>query len=432
MSGVPDEGSMAGRRQGKKVIQVLVLLLVSILLPILLLEGALRIYPKLISEPVLLEFPKALRREVAARLGLPLKQARRCIASEDRDDHGPELCLAYPDFQWVQKVDAIDRQYGAREQIPQDGNGFCNTRHKAERSQQDIVFIGDSFTWCTSVAPDKTFPALLENSSGATTYNLGFPGVGPYEYVEILKRFGLQYAPRLVVMSVYEGNDLRDGERYWKNVNEKRGRAADRSERKYDRQDHKVWSKRLLNNSYALSFISASIEDSGKRFFSDGVDFRYRVSVGGNEVPMNVANADRDEVKSARRLRTGKAYTSVLRDALVEFIHLAKKHHFRPVVTYIPSAHTAYAASVAFQDSSVGEDVAYLSARQRTYLLQLSDELGFTYIDLTEPLQQTVVTGTLAYFPGNVHLSERGHILIADILTPLLTTMVRSVPLGAN
>ena len=44
---------------------------------------------------------------------------------------------------------------------------------------------------------------------------MGVGGIGPYEYVQVLKQFGLQRRPRIVIMNIYEGNDLRDTLRYW-------------------------------------------------------------------------------------------------------------------------------------------------------------------------------------------------------------------------
>lgn len=418
--------SVGRKGKGEKIIPILLLLIVNTLIPILLLEGVLRVFPGIISEPVLVEFPKALRHQVADRLGLPLKQARRCISSADRYDKGPELCLAYPNFLWIHRLDAVARQYGAQAEIHQDSNGFCNPEQKGTRDQNDILFVGDSFTWCWTVGSDKAFSSLLENRLGETTYNLGFPGIGPYEYVEILKRFGLEYSPRLVVMNIYEGNDLRDSARYWRSVEAWGGKGAVEDGTTNDKRKNPLLSKLVLNNSYSLSFIGASIETVRKRFFRHSIDFRYLVNVNGEEIPMNVANADRDEVKNARRLREGKVRLAMWRDALVEFVRLADKHGFRPVVTYIPSAHTAYAANVVFEDRMVGLDLAYLSSTQRAYLNQLAGELGFTFLDLTESLQHAVVSGPLAYFPGSVHLTKHGHALIADALAPFLKTVMDS------
>ena len=51
---------------------------------------------------------------------------------------------------------------------------------------------------------------MLESALQAPAYNLSVAGIGPYEYVELLRRYGLPLGPRVVVMNIYEGNDLRD------------------------------------------------------------------------------------------------------------------------------------------------------------------------------------------------------------------------------
>jgi len=50
--------------------------------------------------------------------------------------------------------------------------------------------------------------------TGMSAYNLGRGGIGLHEYIQILKKFGLQKTPRVVTLVVYEGNDLRDAQRY--------------------------------------------------------------------------------------------------------------------------------------------------------------------------------------------------------------------------
>ncbi len=416
-----------------RLLATLILLLVSVAIPLGLFEVVLRSYPQIISLPVLKEIPNPLRREIAARLGLPLKQARRCIAPAERSDHGPELCLATPDFEWIHLLDPADRESGAEERIPQDANGFCNPPGKAARKHDDIQFIGDSFTWCWTVRADQTFSALLEEALGLTTYDLGFPGIGPYEYLEILKRFGLARSPRMVVMNVYEGNDFRDALRYWEGVEKYRagtvgdGGSGGRSMGLF---------KRLLVSSYSLSFIKAAVESTAKRITGDRIDFHYRVEADGQTVPMNVANADRDEVKNARALEQGKVSLSVWDDAFAAYVKLAREQGFLPVVTYIPSAYTAYAASVRFADPQVGSLVKNLSRRQREYLAQLAERFDFTYIDLTPAIQRGVTQGPLAYYPANVHLTRRGHELIANILRPQLEALYRDragkAPAGAG
>ena len=93
---------------------------------------------------------------------------------------------------------------------------------------------------------------------GATTYNLGVPGVGPYEYLEILRRFGLALEPRIVLLNIYEGNDLRDAVRF--DEQRARGVLAAEGRIRSDSDERDSPPKMLLRDSYPLNFIAGSIE----------------------------------------------------------------------------------------------------------------------------------------------------------------------------
>ncbi len=76
-----------------------------------------------------------------------------------------------------------------------------------------IVAVGDSFVF--GIVPrEHTFVALLERHLAAAwpqpveVINLGIPSTGPQEYVHMLRREGLAYAPDLVLCFVFLGNDF--------------------------------------------------------------------------------------------------------------------------------------------------------------------------------------------------------------------------------
>jgi lysophospholipase L1-like esterase len=64
--------------------------------------------------------------------------------------------------------------------------------------------------------------------------------------------------------------------------------------------------------------------------------------------------------------------------------------------------------------------VSSQSSLQREYLGGLAGELGLEFLDITNYLQEAVVSSPLAYYPANVHLTEQGHALIARTLEPQL------------
>ena len=392
---------------------------VATLLVVAVFEVLLRLWPAIISQAILVNFDRPLRSEIAALLDLPLKQERRCIPPHERSDAGPELCLIAPNTQYRKPVDAPDLAAGAQVVVPHDAQGFCNASEKAARPRAGIVSVGNSFTWCTIVAPAATFTARLETMVAETTYNLGVPGVGPYEYLEILRRFGLALEPRLVLFNIYEGNDLRDAARFAEQL-ARGGSAPQGAQGSSDEAAVGLLGDLLSRHSYAFNFIGGSIEHLAKQWDPARIDFRYRIRTGDGEILMNAGQGDHDEVKYARRLRRGETSPSLWDRALEDFAALAEAHDFIPVVTYIPAAYTAGAATVVFMEPSIGADLAAISRTQRAYLRHVCQAHGLTFIDLTEPLQAAQADSALAYFPYNLHLTPAGHQIVAAALAPIV------------
>jgi lysophospholipase L1-like esterase len=397
----------------------LALTVVSVALVFALAEGVLRAWPGLIGREVLLEFDRELRARVADRLGLPLKQARRCLAPDERRDGGPELCLMAPAAEVRQEADPEDRALGALEVLPQDARGFCNPPAVAARTHADVVAVGDSFTWCTAVAADRTWPAQLEARTGLAVYDLGVPGVGLHEYVEVLDRFGLPLAPRVVVVGLYGGNDLRDALRFA----EHRARG-DRPRR----EGGKGPLAALLRHSYAANFASASFEVLAQRLTRPAIDFSYEIEQGGRRVAMNPGAGDLDEVRTARSLAAGEIDPALWAEPLGRLAALAGAHDFRVVVAYLPSAYAAYAPAVHFSDPAVGAEVTALDEAQRRALSALADRHGIAFVDCTPALRAAVPDAELAYFPGNLHPTAAGHALLAACVAPAVEAALRAPP----
>jgi hypothetical protein len=159
------------------------------------------------------------------------------------------------------------------------------------------------------------------------------------------------------------------------------------------------------------------------------IEFRYNLRFLKGEIAFNGSNLDQDEVRSARALRQGQVETSLLREGLESFVDLSRRHGFLPVVAYTPSAYTAYASVVDFRDQSLGELMPWFSAQQRAYLESASQELGFTFVDLTPAFQKSarVLAGEeLLYFPTVLHLTPRGHAVAAEALAQALRSAPRN------
>jgi hypothetical protein len=391
---------------------------VAVVIFLVALELGLRVAPVAIPLEILEQFEPELRSAIAERRKLTTKKDTVLV---DRDDGGP------PDRLWVYRPGAEIHwdfvESGLVQTIRVDEMGFCNPTPDAYRHEKfDVVTIGDSFTFCTTVDPDETWSSVLGELSGLTVYNLGQPGRGPHEYVQLLKRFGLSRHPRIVVMNVYEGNDFRDAYLFHEARLQAGGGAAPPpcpfgSEPLCSA--FLTLKRSLIGRvSYAYSFLSGSAWWLAASARQSEIDFQYEVRFAdGDTLGMNSRNGDRDEVEFARMLVDGTLGGDLLEDALSSFVALAAEHRFTPIVVYTPSAYTAYEGMTTFDDPTIEATMRAYSRGLRAYFSAAAKRLGFAYVDLTEAINTAARSSrrdALLYFQTNVHLTPAGHRLVAE------------------
>lgn len=400
-------------------------LLIAILLIIMPLEIGLRIFPALVPLPLLPHYHPEPRSAIALARNLPVKKWHTYRLN--RDDGGPELRVYKPfaQRQWVLDDD------GTFYNIILDETGFCNPPKVASQTHIDLITLGDSFTFCTTVYSSESWSSRLAELSGWSVYNLGKEAIGIHEYLQILKQFGLQKSPKMVVMNIYEGNDLRDAQLYrdyLKNPTEQPPPTSSNSPL--------TW---LLKYSYAINLPFSLVtylrqtqwpadEESpspGQTTPEDNL--RYQVIFPtGEAVDFNPLGADQDELIMARQLYGQQIKLDTvefLKQPLQTFKELSQQHGFIPVVTYTPSAHTAYSDWVQFADPELHILMPSMSQRQRAFLSDITSELSLTFIDLTPALQAATKNSTpneLLYYRYNLHLTAKGHAVVAEALYPQL------------
>lgn len=397
------------------------------------LEVGLRLVPQAIPLTVLVRFQPDLRSAVAEARGLPTRSKTRILP---RDDGGPERHIYQPGI--TLHMHAPDPgQVGT---IPIDDAGFCNPASSSyQRNPIDLLAIGDSFTYCMTVAPEETWVAVLQQEAGLSTYDLGVGGVGPYEYLEILRHFGLAKHPRIVVMNLYEGNDLRDASLYH-DYRRARGDAAVQASDPRVRLRRAFESSWFGRHSYATNLLVGGAlalanevdepDPAGERagIRKTSIDFHYRLDFGAASVPMNPENTDRDEVVHAMLIQRGVVSFELFEPALSRYAALGHEHGFVPVVSYTPAAYTTYAEFARFADPSLAPLLREFSEGQRAWLARRCRELGLPFLDLTQAMRAAARTARereLLYFPSNLHLSQAGHRVVAAALRDFLAALRR-------
>lgn len=393
----------------RKVMGVVLGLLTSLGIFSLGLEGMFRILPWAIPAKALVHFEPALR----ARLAQGRFPTRADTILLPRDDGGDPIRIFKP---FAVKPYGQDT-CGAVRHVATDEIGFGNPPGiYHSHSNIDIVVIGDSFTWPSAVDPQDAWPIRLGAAMGRSSYNLGRGGNGPYEYLQILKRFGLAKSPRVVVMNLYEGNDIL-------NIEEHRAYREGRSSHGAG-EGNEGKTGFLWRHSYAWNLAAGSViywRDNARSSRMEGrVDYRFRVG----SIPFNSEQSSRDEIVYARRAVAGEIQYEVFDEPLREFKRLSVEHGFLPVLSYTPAAAIAY-GPVVFQDPALAAVLETFSRDQRRHLAGLAQELGMTFVDLTPALRTAAQAApasedTLLYFPGNIHLTARGHAVVAQALADAL------------
>lgn len=387
---------------------------------LVLVEIGLRVVPTAIPTRVLMYFEPELRATAATGRF----STRRDVIELKRDDGGPILRIWKPftrkpyDFQ----------DYGAVQEVLADEKGFCNPPGSYEATPTiDILALGDSFTWCHAVLPEDGWPVLVGKLTGSSSYNLGKGGIGLYEEIQILKQFGLSRMPKIVVLNIYEGNDVRDAIAYHRSLGGKS---------ELDDVPAQAWQSGFLGRkSYAYNFIRGGtgylLERGNFKWASSDIDFRFRVGAGENTVLFNEGQGATDEVDCAKKIRAGEFHFNIFDRGLKEFVRLAQAHNFVPVIAYTPLVTTVY-APVDSLDPALSDLLSWFSKAQREYFAAKSQELGFTFIDLTPALQQAAASSevtpkTLLYFPTTIHYTKLGHAVVAKALA----AQIRQLP-GLN
>lgn len=397
------------------------------------LEISLRTLPELIPLTLLKRFQKDLRLDIAQQRSL---WNESLMWELKRDDGGPSLKLFKPHTEFTYDFHGKDEKGVTL----MDDQGFCNpSRNPYDLSKIDVIAIGDSFTWCIVLNPEATWISQIGEISGLSVYNLGRGGIGPYDYLQILKHFGLPKKPDYVVMNIYEGNDLRDSIRYQNHIKAaQQGRVLYKSASDRGTQDIDIDSLLdypVLRNSYSLNFTLAVIDKAYgilrnivlRILGGDApeiVDFHYRFRFPDKTVEFNLQNADESEVLYAKKLKSGEVDFAAFEDPLTQFVELANAHGFKPVVAYSPSAYTSYADYVEFDDPMLNTLMPWFSQAQRQFLSETADKLGYTFVDLAPAMQaagHALREKELLYHPINVHFTMKGNRIVAETLAKAIS-----------
>jgi hypothetical protein len=271
----------------------------------------------------------------------------------------------------------------------------------------DIAVIGDSFIEFGE-NDESTFTELLRHETDLRILNLGRGWYGPYQYLEVLKRYAIPEKPRYVIFCFFAGNDFNDIAQYqlW--------RASGKYYFYRDLHDQNIASRLFFATSDVWGYLTrrikqASAKESTRR---DPSTFGI-IEVRNKQVSMVFPHWEKE-------ITTEQAQE--LRMILREFKSLASRNHFVPILVYIPTANQVYADF--YSSKSNYQFINRVRSTPDNPSLRsiegLAGELDLDFINLLPVFKRRAAEGQLIYYPFDTHWNVEGRRTAASFIAAYL------------
>ena len=309
-----------------------------------------------------------------------------------------------------------------------DAWGFRNTRVP---DQADIVAIGDSHTYGNTVRMQGSWPILLGQLVGHSSYNMGMGGYGPNQYFYLLKTKALSLKPKLVLCGLWMGDDFENayqityGLDYWAYLRKLPSEPT--NYHIWETQGTAVWHKRLRvwlsrhSVVYQVLFHGSLLGRlQGEAQIK--VDPKVDRHVASLVIPeKNILEAFRPE-PDARALdqqnpdiQEGMRVTFEL---LQQMNDICDQNKIKFVVVIIPTKNTVFAPYLQQHPELPLSDVLRkvttneLLAREKTF--EFLSKNNIAYVDTLPALQAAVDHQLYARTSQDMHPGPNGHRVVAN------------------
>src|SRR5574341_2155158 len=349
------------RRPG--IVPALGLAAASIVLVLLLIEGALRAMPQYLPG--------------GTRLALDVMRATIALDSAQQAD--PELGLKVKPNSDVLVDSHPDYRYHVKTYLNFPDRGF---RGNVIARPLVGVAVGDSFTFGTGVEAEEAWPEQLSRLAEGNFANLGVFGYGPPQYTTILKKYALPLRPKIVLYALFLHNDLADAVHFVE------------------------W--RQQGGSYKERFISRS------RFLARHSRLYQLLLFPKNKPGLRVAAADQKkliiQLEEDRPIEQVKVALEAVKQAVLSARELTLEEGETLVLLLLPSKAQTYRHLLMTPKEP--QEVYGLDEANRRVLM-LCEKYQIRCLDLTPRFMERALTGEPLYFRIDGHWNAAGHRLAA-------------------
>jgi hypothetical protein len=292
-----------------------------------------------------------------------------------------------------------------------DENGFLN---EIPHAQSEIVVLGDSFIEFR-VNKQDSFVRRLERISGLTVTDYGVGSHGPFQYLEVFKRYALRQKPKFAIFSLFNGNDLDDVDSY---VQWRQG-----GDYYHNPIAEPLYSRYLIAMTQTGRFVRSALEQFGGRLGDGRIQGRdlihpeiAEVRFGTNTTKMELMWYTKPPRSTADLLASGEFQG--LKRILLEFAALCKRHGVVPILMNIPTKTHLYARYSTEQSGRSWKQIRDEQIRAKDNIDEaitaLAAAIRIEYINLSPVFFKAAEQGVLLYYPFDTHWNSEGREIAAQ------------------
>ena len=275
----------------------------------------------------------------------------------------------------------------------------------------DVISIGDSFLGAAD-SEDDTLSDWLGRLSGHSVLNLSLGFYGPYQYLELLREYGLAERPRYAVMYFFAGNDISDIQQY------ERWRREGLYHFFYDLSARPLSSRYWIAVRDTATFLRRTVRQRVESWQPPNHGTHPKLGILRlRDREIGLAFAYWSERKSAAELLEAKEWKT-LSSLLADFKRITGNRGIVPAVVYIPTKAQIYSEYI---DSRSGANVLRHQPQELRFrgssaeaLAQITQELGLRLVDISPLFRKLAARGELLYYRFDSHWNSAGRRAAAE------------------
>jgi PAS domain S-box-containing protein len=303
-----------------------------------------------------------------------------------------------------------------------DDEGF---RNQPYTSFADVAVIGSSYIEYGNDLAD-TYPKKLEEKLGRLkVINLGKAGYGPFQYLEVLKRYALKKKPRYVVFAFHAPGDTDGHLAEWVR-GEKNSGLAKRSIAfggffpRYGIALQQTWQMLISGCWTALQLGFQRIV--GTEFVHPDV----AVLRLPNNVTEKIFFIDRHSERSTDDLLRSPEWRA-LEKVLVAFKQVSEQNQIVPLMVYIPVVTEIYAEYSTLESGAnwlrARESQIATSSNNEEATRRLAAKVGIELISFLPAFKEAARQGKLVYYRVDSHWNAEGREIAAKVTAEALKAL---------